>query len=246
MTNILLNVQKIAEMLNKELASDLTSVHIYGSVARGEYHPRRSNLNLLLILQQLGREILRQISLLQAKLAPLTLLLCLTEEYLKTSLDTFPLELLDLKLHHKTLSGSDILSEMEISPHYLRIQLERELKSKLILLRQNLFLRGCQEKELCALMVSHLPALDAILQGLLFLCCQEDTGTRLELYDLSSRKLNFSRTLFPDILSLKLKNRVVSGAKPESLYFDLMDTVGYFSQLADKFSAGANPQASAI
>ena len=60
----------------------------------------------------------------------------MTPEYIRTSLDVFPVEFLNFKLIHATVFGEDIFESLEINRMDLRRQCERELKVKLVSLRQ--------------------------------------------------------------------------------------------------------------
>ncbi len=63
--------------------------------------------------------------------------LILTPGYIRDSLDIFPIEFHDFQLIHKTVAGEDIFRDIEISRSFLKLQCEREVKVKLIGLRQS-------------------------------------------------------------------------------------------------------------
>jgi hypothetical protein len=58
--------------------------------------------------------------------------LVMTPSYIQDSLDVFPMEFLELRLIHKTALGPDIVQNLEIDPVLLRLQCEREIKTRLI------------------------------------------------------------------------------------------------------------------
>ncbi|NQS97799.1 MAG: nucleotidyltransferase domain-containing protein [candidate division Zixibacteria bacterium] len=60
--------QKISGTLVRELQPALTSVYLFGSAARDEYIPGRSDLNLLLIFDELDRNSLKKTSVLQREI----------------------------------------------------------------------------------------------------------------------------------------------------------------------------------
>jgi hypothetical protein len=62
--------------------------------------------------------------------------LIMTPEYIIKSVDVFPVEFLNFKLIHSAVYGDDIFENFEIKSVDLRHQCERELKSRLIWLRQ--------------------------------------------------------------------------------------------------------------
>ena len=225
--------RKISGALIRELQPALTGVHLFGSAARDEYVPGHSDLNLLLVFDELDRNSLKKTSVLQRKFGGGVVLMCLTKEYILTSLDTFPLELLDMKLNHITLQGEDVLSRLQIVPEHLRLQCERELKAKLSLLRQGLIARGCREKELSALLADHFPALAAILQGIIYLRHEEAPQKRAELYLKAADELGLPQKLLTDLKTLQTKGRLPFNIKTEDLYFDLINVIDQLAREVD-------------
>jgi predicted nucleotidyltransferase len=111
---------------------------LYGSAARGDWVPGRSDVNLLLLVDETSPAALR-------KLTP-----AVTEWHAKgfapplimgrgewdRSADVFPIEITDMKHAHKVLCGADPVASMSVDPSDLREAVERELRGKLVRLRQ--------------------------------------------------------------------------------------------------------------
>jgi hypothetical protein len=90
-----------------------------------------------------------------------------TKEELMDGADVFPIEFLNIRQHHKILSGEDFLKDIEISKKDLRYQLEFEFRSKLIHLRKEyLQFKG---KHLEDFILSAIPTLVPIIGGLIYL-----------------------------------------------------------------------------
>ncbi len=62
--------------------------------------------------------------------------LIMTPEYIDNSKDVFPVEFLSIKVAHRTVYGEDVFSTLSLDNSHLRHQCEREVKVKLIGLRQ--------------------------------------------------------------------------------------------------------------
>jgi len=60
----------------------------------------------------------------------------MTPRYVNESLDVFPIEFLNLHHIHRTVYGEDLFAEVPVERRDLRLQCERDLKAKLIGLRQ--------------------------------------------------------------------------------------------------------------
>jgi len=101
-----------------------------------------------------------------ANLAPPLLV---TPGYLATSLDVFPIELLVMAAAHKCLYGQDPLANLAIKSRHLRLQLERELKAKLMAIRTRLLASKGQRAALLSVIREALPAFTALFQAFLYL-----------------------------------------------------------------------------
>lgn len=117
--------------LKSIFAQDLISVILYGSAASGEFVEKRSNLNLLVVLKNSGLENLKKASGVVNK-SRLINPLFLTERYIASSTDIFPIEFLDMKENYEVLYGKDVLKDTVVETVNLRFQCEQELKAKLI------------------------------------------------------------------------------------------------------------------
>jgi hypothetical protein len=116
----------------------LHSIHVTGSAITGDFNDKISDVNSLVLLDEINFEFLRFLAPLGKKYGAkgMAAPLLLTPKYIEESLDVFPVEFLDLQLIHKTVYGSDILADITIEKSYLRLQCEREIKTRLIGLKQ--------------------------------------------------------------------------------------------------------------
>ena len=126
--------------------------------------------NLLFVLKKLDFDILEKIKPLaikhtkKAKVVPLFF----TQEELSDGADVFPLEFLDIKQPHEVLYGKDLVDKIKFDKKHVRRQLEFELRSKLIHLREN-YIWIKEPKELKELLKRAIPSTMPLFYGLLFL-----------------------------------------------------------------------------
>ena len=136
----------------KEFAGDnLECIVLYGSAARGDYKEGHSDLNLLCVLRSLA---LRELS----RVAPAVHWwtkdqrepppLFLTAEELRQSADVFPIELLDMQHSRRVLYGSDLLASIPVPMNLHRVQVERDLRTLLLKLRQHFLMTHQKEADL--------------------------------------------------------------------------------------------------
>ncbi len=126
--------------LSKALKENLLGITLYGSAAaisnsRAEFIPAYSNLNILVLLKSTAPLELKKATRIVNKFKKITSLF-LTEEYILSSTDVFPIEFLDMQENYILLYGKDFLKDLRIDLKNLRFQCEHELKAKLLSLKQ--------------------------------------------------------------------------------------------------------------
>lgn len=147
------------------------SAVLYGSVARGDYFPATSDINLLLVLDEAGPATLRALQpAFEAWRArtPEPPLILSRAEWARAS-DVFPIELTDMQAAHRILRGSDPLMGAVVHRADLRRALEGELRGKLLRLRQGYTLLAQHPAELGRLAVSSAPTALVLFRCLLTL-----------------------------------------------------------------------------
>jgi hypothetical protein len=136
-TDINARIEAFASALSASLGSNLVSLVLYGSVVRGDYDPKRSDVNLLLILNDASPS---GIAPAGSAIAGWTRggqpppLVFSSREW-RASTDVFAMEIEDMRQAHRVLRGEDPLAGLETSPADSRHELEREARGKLVHLR---------------------------------------------------------------------------------------------------------------
>lgn len=164
-------IQRFLREVEEAIAPRLRGAILYGSGAGAGFVPGRSDLNFLLIVDSVDLDLL---AALQSRLPGwerrrIATPLVVEPAFLPGSTDSYPLEILGMLTTYRVLKGEDPLASLEIEPRHVRLQTEREVKAKTLLLR-----RGCLEscgkhQRLRAVLAGALPAVEAILRGVLFL-----------------------------------------------------------------------------
>ncbi len=159
-------LEPVLERLDRALGQSYSLV-AYGSAARGEFQEGRSDLNLLLVADQLDPETLRNIGEafqdLRRQGHPPPLLMK-REEWQRAG-DVFPIEIADMKAAHDVVRGPDPLIGMEFEPTDLRRALEQELRGKLLRLRQAYALQAAEPQVLEEVVARSVPSVAALLRA---------------------------------------------------------------------------------
>jgi len=144
---------------------------LLGSIAAGTFVPGRHQVHNALVLQAIDLDRLRQLAKEMPRFRRLAIAppLVLTPDYLRSSLDTFPLELLEMQQQHLTVFGEDCFQPLEFDAKFVRLQCERELKAMVLAMRQALLTAAGDEKRLFDQHVHAADGLLRILRGMLWL-----------------------------------------------------------------------------
>jgi hypothetical protein len=131
-------LNQLVEKLKGAYQDRLVSVVLYGSAVTGDHQPKFSDYNVLCVVTELtGRELAAGEPIFrwwreQGSPAPLLL----TEHEVAESTDCFAIEFRDIQCCHRILHGKDVVSELAIDTSFYRAQVEHDLRSKLLRLRQ--------------------------------------------------------------------------------------------------------------
>ncbi len=183
----------------------LEAVILYGSAAGGEYLPGKSNINLLILLAKQDAGLLAQYASLHKRWQKeqIVVPLFLTAAELKSSLDLFPLEYLEIQDQHVLLAGRDPFPELRIDLKNLRPQCEQELRGNLLRLRQRYVEGGASTEAITILLPLSLTALFPCLRGLLRVAGQPAERSADAVLKAVQQHWSVDGTAFHDVLNLK-------------------------------------------
>jgi hypothetical protein len=114
------------------------SAVLYGSAARGDFVPGRSDINLMLILDDVSPRTLGTLGgafRAWRKSGHEPPLVIGRLEWARAS-DVFPIEITDMRCGYEVARGADPVAGLTVAPADLRHALEREFRGKLLRLRQ--------------------------------------------------------------------------------------------------------------
>lgn len=217
-------------------SENLISVILFGSAARGEYIYKKSDINFLVILKDNTPSELLKYKKIQKKWLKgnVATPLFLTEEYIKSSLDTYPIEFMEMKSAYKVVDGKDVLEDLEFDKKNLRLQAERELKSKLLHLRQ-LFLtsKGCA-KILSNLITNSMHSLTPVYRAVLYLTGEHTEVHRNELINHIAKKCELDETLLNDLLAISIGIKKLSKKDVNHIFDKYVEELDKLAKYVDK------------
>lgn len=157
--------QTVARNLDGSLGERLHGVLLYGSVARGEFSETFSDINLLILVDRIDMSMVARLATLarewpEQRIRPMLLE---DREWLKAA-DAFAVELLEMKDAHERLAGRDPVADAIVERSAARLQLERELRSRIIHLHNGMVSYAGDPETLGELLMTALPSFATYLR----------------------------------------------------------------------------------
>jgi len=218
-----------------EYRQPLHCVVITGSALTADFDPGRSDINSVFVLKQMDLNFLSVLAPRGRKYGKkgIAAPLIMTPDYIKRSLDVFPIEFLNLKLLHHTVLGEDIFRDIEIGRTDLRHQCERELKVKLIALRQAYLRSAGERKVLSENIISSIPAYIPLFRAIIFLLGKEPPVNNNEVLAALHEMTGIDTGAFQAVLRLKNERSRLSLTELNTLFRDYYNATEKLGDLTD-------------
>ena len=191
---------------------DLVSIVVYGSAASDAYNPGRSDINTVVVLTEYGMGDIwkAQTSVTRWRKKRIACPWFMTRDTIQDSLDSFPVEFLNMRLSYKILFGEDVLKNLDIRPEDVRLQCERELKGKLLHLREEFVRTHGQASAMQALISGSLVTFTSLFRALLYLKkCPMPVPIPLVL-EAACREFGLDADLFTSLARLREKKTTLN------------------------------------
>lgn len=146
---------ELVKRLKEFAATNLECVILFGSAARGDFRAGHSDLNVACILhsltvEELGRlaNVVKWWCVEQKEPAPLFF----TRDELRQAAEVFAIEILDMKHGRRVLYGADVVADIEVPMNLHRVQVEHDLRTTVLKLRQHYLRAPGNSKELAPIL----------------------------------------------------------------------------------------------
>jgi hypothetical protein len=186
-------------------APRIHSLYLVGSVLTEDYLEKISDINSIIVLQEIDFAFLDTLAPLGKKYrrTGLAIPLIMDPVYIQRSVIVFPIEFLSFKLVHHTLYGEDLLAGPEINRQELKSQCDRELKGRLVWLQKHYVSSLGDKKTLAAYIISHMGGYLPIFRGILHLLGQEPPPGLERVLDLLSQSTGTDTRVFAETYAIK-------------------------------------------
>ncbi len=223
------------EELLAEFGNKIDSIYITGSALTKDFDPKLSDINSVLVLKEMDLKILSILAPMGKKYGKkgIAAPLIMTPEYINQSLDVFPIEFLNIQLLHHTVYGKDLFEQLEIKRDDLRHQCERELKVKLIGLRQGYISAAGDRNIIGEKFIRAIASYIPLFRGLIVLFGKTPPHGNEEVVSMLRQATGINTNIFSTILKAKREKSRFSMDQLNALFEEYYDATEKLKESTD-------------
>jgi hypothetical protein len=207
---------------------ELRSVILYGSGAGRDYLPDQSDLNVLIVVTAAGMERLDQLiePVKRWRKNSVAMPLLMTSVGFAGSQDAYPIEFLNMQRQYRILAGEDLFAGLTFDRGHVRLQLERELRGKLLHLRSGYLATENKAERIRELIRASLTAFVSLLRALLYLRGAEIPRERQQVIAAAGKLAGVNADLFLQCEAVRKKADSLSDAEVRNLFQAYLREIG--------------------
>jgi hypothetical protein len=228
-------IDEFVKRVREAGGANVEGVILFGSAVSGDFHPGLSDLNMFCVLRDASFAALQALAPVakwwsgQKQPPPL----CMTRQELERSTDVFTIELLDMQQHHRVLFGEDVVQGLRIPTNLHRVQVEYELREKLILLRQQVLLAWEKDARLWELLLHSVPSFATLFRHALIALGDSSHAGRREAVQALSKQVGFDSSAITRVLDVRERK-----ADPKTM--DVKDLCARYLAAIEKVTAAVD------
>jgi predicted nucleotidyltransferase len=229
-------LDELVTNLTAGLGDDLISIVLYGSAVTGDFQEKVSDLNVLCVLKNVGPAQLEKaypaVDRWMKKKQPAPVLLSLEE--VENAHDAFAIEFLDIRAAYRVLHGDDVVAQISVDPPHHRHQVEHELRSMLLRLRERFLALQKDHREVTRLMVDSVPTFSTLFRHSLILSGEEPPVKKREIFRQAAQRFSTSATPFETLLDVREGKRRLKDPEIRPLFEDYLAQITRTAEDVDR------------
>jgi predicted nucleotidyltransferase len=221
------SLEKLKNDLILAGGSNIAGLLLYGGIARGRYVSGRSDVNLLILLNDTSLEALDAVAPIlsaawrQLRVEPLLL----SPHEVAVAAEAFPTKFLDIKNYHLVLHGEAPFASLEVPQERVRVRVGQELQNLSLRLRRRFISISENEGELTLALSEIARPLAVQLGALLAVNGNEvpDEDRTATIFSLAATQFGFDSQTLSRLAALRQQTNAEVDAK--TLYGDVLATL---------------------
>jgi hypothetical protein len=219
--------------------TNIHSIAVTGSVLTADFNPDKSDINSIFVLHKMDLKFLEILATLGKKYRKkrIGVPLIMTPGYITDSLDVFPMEFLNINMLHYNIHGEDLFSKLEIIPSNLRLQCERELKARLIGLRQGYITSMGDRKMLMTMFFNSISGYIPLFRAIIFLLGKEPPLINDDVLTTLTAASGVETTVFKTVLQYKKQPLKLTLEQINAIFQDYYAATEKLGNITDEIRA---------
>lgn len=236
--------QDLIDQLSATEGENLLAVVVYGSSLSAPAQTVKSDFQWLVLTRRLNAEDLRRIRPVIRGLVGqgYAMPAFFTAQEFRDSLDVFPIEFRQMKRAYEVIYGEDPLAGVEASGGNLRLQIEYELRGKLLRLR-SLYLPASESPaNLLQLMTESVISFVRVMRSMLDLLGEAPPLDRVEAARRIGERLKVDVAPIIRLLELRSESRGMMEIETQDLFAAYIDCLSRLIEAVDKLDGTAGSE----
>jgi len=235
-----MTLDDLVAQLKAAFGAELRAVVLYGSAAADEHIPKKSDTNVLVLVEALGAD---RLSAASAAVSAWTNAgnappLMLTVKEWRGSSDIFAMEYADVLERHRVLHG-DLPTDITVQPADLRLQLEHEAMGTLLQLRRGALAIGHDGKEQLARLEQAASTVMVLFRALLRLHGETPPHDNVALSERAAAIAGISAAPFVSVIRHKRDEQRIRPDDTRALLAEYLAGAEGFVQYLDRYAGGS-------
>ena len=227
-------LNELVKRLQEAYGDDLASVILYGSGAARDHHSKYSDLNVICTLRHVGLAELRKgekaVQWWMKQKQPAPLFVSLNDICCRD--DVFPIEFLDIQQSRRVLYGEDLFASIEVDKTNHRRQVEHELSSNLLRLRQRYLVLHPNEKDVVRLMVQAIASFATLARHALILAGATAPVRKREIFAAAAACFGLDAAPFETVL--QIREGTLKAPDAHALFASYLAQITKLEEVVDK------------
>jgi hypothetical protein len=209
------------------LGERVRAISVYGSAAGPDFIPKRSNVNLVVVLERLGTDSLEPLLAivkagLRKRIVPPLLV---SPDYLAGARDVFPIELLEIRDSHVVIYGEDLFEGLEVSRDHLRLECESQLRAAALRTRQAYLEMGLARRGPERVLHASVTSLIPVFRAMLRLKGASVPRSKLEVVEALASAFGVDTAVFAAVLRDKAGDERIEGSDSHRVLARVVDAI---------------------
>lgn len=228
-------ITEFVEHLKQAAGANLECVVLFGSAASGEFHQDFSDINILCVLHELSAATLTTlapaINAWTKNKFPAPLLF--SQKELEHSADVFAIEMLDMSQRHRILYGEDIFASLHVPMNLHRVQLEHNLRTKLLTLRQAYIQASSDASRVRRLMLDSVSNFSTLFRHTLIAMGEHTAANKADNIKKLAERIKFDPAIFLQLLQVRARNAKENEIDPSAGFAKYLEGISKVVQAVD-------------